>query len=131
MPDVIVPKIPEGPLSAEVEFKALPSVPLAPSPTPEGTIGEKIQPPVYAQEQHTTWATLFKQQQELLPGRVCNEYLQAQSLLDIETTKVPNLGKLSGNLFKHSGWQIIRVNGYVPEAIFFKLLANKCFPCTV
>jgi phenylalanine-4-hydroxylase len=124
------PQIPDGPLSAEVEFKALPSQPISPSPSPEGTIGAQIISPVYAQEQHSTWAQLFKRQQELLIGRVCDEYLYARQKLLLPSDRVPELAKVSTVLEAESGWKVIRVGGYVPETIFFKLLANRCFPCT-
>ncbi|NBW81574.1 hypothetical protein EBR21_07455, partial [bacterium] len=70
-----IPQIPSGKLSTEVAFKARPSEPLAPSPSPEGTIGQEIRPPVYAEEQHKTWAELFRRQSLMLEGNVCSEYL--------------------------------------------------------
>jgi phenylalanine-4-hydroxylase len=127
---ITLPQIPSGKLSTEVEFKARPSSPVAPSPSAEGTIGEAIKPPVYAQEQHSTWAELFKRQSALLQGRVCAEYLAGRTFLNYPSDRVPTLAELSAGLKAATGWQIIRVEGYVPENIFFKLLANKCFPCT-
>ena len=127
---ISIPQIPSGKLSTEVEFKARPSSPIMPSPSAEGTIGEDIQPPVYAPEQHSTWAELFRRQNALLKGRVCDEYLAGRALLKYPSERVPTLAELSARLKSATGWQIIRVEGYVPENIFFKLLANKCFPCT-
>lgn len=122
--------LPIGKLSTEVEFKARPSDPLRPSPSPEGTVGKDILPPLYADEQHWTWKELFSRQGEILEGRVCQEYLQGRKLLSYPTDRVPELAVLSERLRQATGWQVIRVEGYVPEHIFFKLLANKCFPCT-
>ncbi|MEN9809451.1 MAG: hypothetical protein RLZZ488_1018 [Pseudomonadota bacterium] len=127
---VVIPQIPAGKLSTEVEFKARPSSPIMPSPSPEGTIGSAIQPPIYANEQHSTWAELFKRQSSVLGGRVCAEYLEGRRLMNYPTDRVPSLATLSERLEKATGWRVIRVEGYVPENIFFKLLANKCFPCT-
>lgn len=127
---VVVPSIPAGKLSAEVEFKARPSSPIRPSPSPEGTIGSAIQPPIYADEQHKTWAELYRRQSSILEGRVCREYLAGRALMGYPADRVPNLADLSGRLQAATGWRVIRVEGYVPENIFFKLLANKCFPCT-
>jgi phenylalanine-4-hydroxylase len=124
------PRIPEGPLSAEVEFKAQTSIPIKESTSPEGTIGEEIVSPVYSDEQNHTWTALFERQGALLENRVCDEYLHARDLLNLPASKVPALADVSRNLFRLSGWKVIRVAGYVPEPIFFKLLANKCFPCT-
>jgi phenylalanine-4-hydroxylase len=101
-----------------------------PSPSPEGTIGEAIQPPLYAPEQHQTWAELYRRQSGILGSRVCREYLEGRELMKYPADKVPQLADLSRRLRKATGWQVIRVEGYVPENVFFKLLANKCFPCT-
>lgn len=124
------PRIPEGPLSADVEFKAKPSVPLRPSPSPEGTIGAAIAPPLYAPEQNATWRALFERQGAILEGRVCSEYVDARAKLELPPDRVPHLADVSERLEAHSGWRVIRVGGYVPEPVFFKILANKCFPCT-
>jgi phenylalanine-4-hydroxylase len=113
-----------------VAFKAQPSLPVMPSPSPEGTIGEAILPPVYADEQHQTWQKLFDRQSAILGGRVCDEYLAGRALMNYPAERVPTLAELSRTLKSATGWQIIRVEGYVPESIFFRLLANKCFPCT-
>lgn len=125
-----VPKIPEGPLSAEVEFKARPSLPVRESPSPEGTIGTAIVPPLYATEQHSTWAAMFEKQEAILQGRVCAEYIEARQSLQLPALRVPHLAEVSARLEPQSGWRVIRVGGYVPEPVFFKLLANRCFPCT-
>jgi phenylalanine-4-hydroxylase len=117
-------------LSVEVEFKARPSLPIAPSPSPEGTIGKDILPPLYAQEQHETWRTLYDRQEGLLTGRVCEEYQEGRRILGYERDRVPHLADLSERLRARTGWQSVRVNGYVPEPIFFSLLAKKQFPCT-
>lgn len=117
-------------LSVEVEFKALPSPPISPSPSPEGTIGKDIIPPVYAQVQHDTWKTLFARQSQLLEGRVCEEYIAGRNVLNYESDRVPSLADLSEKMRSCTGWQSVRVNGYVPEPVFFSLLNDKLFPCT-
>ncbi|MCA2961070.1 MAG: phenylalanine 4-monooxygenase [Silvanigrellales bacterium] len=126
----LVPKIPEGPLSADVEFKARPSLPVRESPSPEGTIGSAIVPPQYAEEQHSTWSKMFLRQEAILQGRVCDEYIEARAHLQLPSHRVPHLADVNASLEPQSGWRVIRVGGYVPEPIFFKILANRCFPCT-
>jgi len=123
-------ELPVGKLSTEVEFKARPSEPIRKSSSPEGTIGQGIQPPLYADEQHNTWKELYTRQGQILDGRVCQEYLNGREFLQYPESRVPDLASLSERLRQATGWQIIRVEGYVPEHIFFRLLANKCFPCT-
>lgn len=127
---VKIPQIPAGKLSTEVAFKARPSDPISPSPSPEGTIGRAIKPPVYADEQHKTWSELYRRQSLVLEGNVCAEYMVGRDWMKYPSDRVPNLADLSQRLMEATGWQVIRVEGYVPEDIFFKLLANKCFPCT-
>lgn len=122
--------MPTGPLSVDVVFKARPSLPLAASPSAEGTMGTAIRPPIYAAEQHTTWATLFAQQTAILPGRVCDEYLEGRRCMDFPANRVPHLAYASERLERRTGWRVVRVGGYVPEEIFFKILANRAFPCT-
>ncbi len=117
-------------LSTEVVFKAKPSLPLAPSPSPEGTIGRDIQPPIYAPVQHETWRRLYDRQSAAIVGRVCDEYLEGRAKLCYERERVPRLADLSERLRACTGWQCVRVEGYVPEATFFLLLAQKLFPCT-
>jgi phenylalanine-4-hydroxylase len=117
-------------LSTEVVFKAKPSPPIAPSPSPEGTIGRDIQPPIYAPIQHETWRMLYDRQLAAIQGRVCEEYLIGREKLQYERERVPRLADLSERLRACTGWQCIRVEGYVPEATFFLLLAQKLFPCT-
>lgn len=117
-------------LSAEVEFKAQPSVPVRPSPSPEGTIGKDIQPPEYQQSQHDTWHSLYSQQEKLLAGNVCDEYLAGRKALHYTAETIPKLADLSNQLERYTGWRIIRVEGYVPEPIFFKMLSHKLFPST-
>lgn len=117
-------------LSAEVEFKAQPSLPIRPSPSPEGTIGPDILPPEYTAFQNETWATLYAQQEKLFENRLCTEYTDGRSALHYTSRTIPSLSDLSEQLKKLSGWQVIRVDGYVPEPIFFKMLGHRCFPST-
>lgn len=117
-------------LSVEVEFKAKPSLPIRPSPSPEGTTHTDIQPPEYAQEQHDTWRLLFERQEKLLKDRVCDEYIEGRKLIEFTRDRVPKLAEVSTKLKTYSGWEVIRVDGYVPEEIFFQILAQKRFPCT-
>ena len=67
--------IPSGPLSVDVEYKAQPSLPLQKSLSPEGAVGADILPPTYAPEQNNTWKSLYNAQNDMLTGRVCDEYI--------------------------------------------------------
>lgn len=123
-------EIPKGPLSTDVEYKAEASLPLRPSPSPEGTVGEAIESPQYTPEQDKTWAQLFSRQEQILQNKACNEYLDGRTKMSFPSHSVAKLADASRALHKYSSWQVVRVNGFVPQPIFFKLLEQKCFPCT-
>lgn len=117
-------------IAIDVQYKAKLSTPKKQSPSPEGAVGNSIEPPEYTDVQHDTWNKLFTRQDVLVEGKVCKEYLAGKKKLPYSITTIPNLKDLSNALKSCTGWQLIRVEGYVPEDIFFKLLANKHFPST-
>ncbi len=86
--------------------------------------------PNYTAEEHETWRLLFKKQMELLPNRACQEYMDGLSKLSFGTNEIPKLADISERLKKATGWQLVRVEGLVPEKEFFELLAHKLFPST-
>jgi phenylalanine-4-hydroxylase len=90
----------------------------------------KFNYPNYTDEEHETWSLLYKKQMELLPGRACGEFLEGLSKLNFNPQKIPYLGDVSEVLKKSTGWNLVRVEGLVPEKEFFELLAKKEFPST-
>ncbi len=81
----------------------------------------------YSQEEHGVWKTLFERQTKLLPGRVCQEFLDGVKALDMAHDKIPNFEQANERLHKLTGWQVVAVPGLVPDAIFFEHLANRRF----
>ena len=86
--------------------------------------------PDYTAEEHETWGLLFKKQMELLPGRACSDFMEGLSKLNFNPKKIPALRDVDGVLKKTTGWNLVRVEGLVPEKEFFELLAKKQFPST-
>jgi len=84
----------------------------------------------YSDEDHRTWATLYQRQCALLPGRVCDEFLQGLDLLTIDADRVPDFNRLNEKLAAATGWQIVAVPGLIPDDVFFEHLANRRFPVT-
>lgn len=123
-------EMPKGRLSIEVEFKAKPSPPVKPSPSPEGTIGADIVPPEYSDEQHATWQALYDRQSALIEGRACDEYIEGRRTLNLTRERVPHLRDASAALQRATAWEVVRVAGFVRPDLFLKVLANKKFPCT-
>ena len=82
----------------------------------------------YTPEEHATWATLYRRQMALLPGRACAAFVDGMQRLPIEPDRIPNFEALSDVLMRHTGWQVVAVPGLVPDDVFFEHLANRRFP---
>jgi len=84
----------------------------------------------YSDVDHATWAALFARQRELLQGRVCTEFLKAQTALGMSAAHIPKFSDLNQVLADATGWEIVGVEGLLPELDFFDHLANRRFPVT-
>jgi len=84
----------------------------------------------YARSDHETWATLFERQKQLLVGRACDEFLENQQRFGMTPDAIPKFDDLNRVLKGTTGWQIIGVEGLLPELTFFDHLANRRFPVT-
>jgi phenylalanine-4-hydroxylase len=84
----------------------------------------------YSAEDHATWATLFHRQRELLKGRASREFIDNQERFGMSAEAIPRYEELNAVLAKATGWQLIGVEGLLPELDFFDHLANRRFPVT-
>jgi phenylalanine-4-hydroxylase len=84
----------------------------------------------YTEEEHALWRKLYKRQEELLPGRACDEFMESVHALNV-ADGIPNFEAASKILEKATGWRIVAVPGLIPEFEFFTHLANRRFPITV
>ncbi|MDH5830720.1 phenylalanine 4-monooxygenase [Luteimonas sp. M1R5S18] len=84
----------------------------------------------YSAEDHATWATLFARQREVLVGRASARFLQAQDAMGMSPHAIPKYAELNAVLGEATGWQLIGVEGLLPELDFFDHLANRRFPVT-
>ncbi|NUS38503.1 MAG: phenylalanine 4-monooxygenase [Lysobacter sp.] len=84
----------------------------------------------YGADDHATWATLYARQREILPGRACDEFLQAQDAMGMAPDRIPKFADLNEVLHAATGWTLIGVEGLLPELDFFDHLANRRFPVT-
>jgi phenylalanine-4-hydroxylase len=108
---------------------ALPRDPHVRSPSPAGTLGVDAVAPSYFPDQHATWRELCAHQAELVRGRASKVFLQARENFDVSLARIPELRHLDNALFRNTGWHVVKVDGYVRPAKFFRMLANRCFPC--
>nr|WP_277623915.1 phenylalanine 4-monooxygenase [Undibacterium sp. TS12] len=84
----------------------------------------------YTEAEHELWRKLYQRQMELLPGRACDEFLDALHKMDA-SGGIPSFERTSQDLFAATGWRIVAVPGLIPELTFFEHLANRRFPVTV
>jgi phenylalanine-4-hydroxylase len=84
----------------------------------------------YAPEDHATWGTLFQRQRALLVGRACEEFLSAQDAMGMSPHQIPRFDQLNQVLGAATGWQLVGVEGLLPELDFFEHLAHRRFPVT-
>ena len=69
----------------------------------------------YSDDDHATWATLYARQRELLVGRACNEFLDAQDAMGMTPDRIPKFAELNVALEAATGWTLIGVEGLLPE----------------
>ncbi|MFK3648484.1 phenylalanine 4-monooxygenase [Lysobacter enzymogenes] len=84
----------------------------------------------YSGEDHAVWAQLFERQQKVLVGRASDEFLSAQRAMNMTPDRIPKFADLNRTLRAHTGWELIGVEGLLPELTFFDHLANRRFPVT-
>ena len=82
----------------------------------------------YSATEHATWATLFQRQMALLPGRACDEFFDGLARLQMNALAIPRFADLNPILKAATGWELIAVEGLLPEVAFFEHLANRRFP---
>ncbi|ETF00825.1 phenylalanine-4-hydroxylase [Advenella kashmirensis W13003] len=98
----------------------------AAAPSPDWTINQNWE--AYTAEEHGVWKTLYERQTRLLPGRVCDQYLDCIKQMPITADEIPDFRRVNDLLMKHTGWQIVAVPGLVPDEVFFTHIANRRFP---
>lgn len=91
---------------------------------------ESVAVPEYSEEQHGTWALLLEAQERLVPGRACQPFLEGLRRIDFPKKRIPSLFEVSQRIEKHTGWQLLRVDGLVHPKDFWKLLERRIFPST-
>lgn len=84
----------------------------------------------YTDADHETWATLFARQRDVLQGRASSAFLQAQDAMGMSPLHIPKFADLNRVMRAATGWEIIGVEGLLPELDFFEHLAHRRFPVT-
>ncbi|HEU4670259.1 MAG TPA: phenylalanine 4-monooxygenase [Dyella sp.] len=82
----------------------------------------------YSATDHEVWNMLYERQCELLPGRACQEFLDGLERFGMGGHGIPKFAELNEVLTAATGWQIVAVEGLLPDEVFFDHLANRRFP---
>ncbi|MGV3524549.1 MAG: phenylalanine 4-monooxygenase [Candidatus Sericytochromatia bacterium] len=93
-------------------------------------VGDAIVAPDYPDSDHAIWRKLFQRQQELLPGRACQDYLRGLEQLELPPGRIPSLAELSRKLEAATDWRVARTPGLLHEQDFFDALSRRVFPST-
>lgn len=83
----------------------------------------------YTPEEDATWKLLFERQLEILPGRACQEYLDALASVGLPADRIPQCQDLTERLRGFTGVTITPVPALISNERFFELLAHGSFPC--
>ncbi len=84
----------------------------------------------YTPTDHDVWRQLYERQRTLLVGRASDEFLTAQDAMGMTPDAIPKFEDLNQVLKAATGWEIVGVEGLLPELTFFDHLANRRFPVT-
>ena len=87
----------------------------------------------YTADEQARWLRLVARQLALIPGRACDEFLDAvlgNPALDMRHG-IPNFADVNVALQAATNWQLVAVPGLLPDDVFFTHLANRRFPVTV
>lgn len=82
----------------------------------------------YTDEEHAIWAELYERQMDIIPGRVCDEFLQGLDALALPKDRIPQPLEVSKVLKEKTGWEVAPVPALINFDRFFKLLSEKKFP---
>ena len=82
----------------------------------------------YSRTDHTVWDTLFARQCDMLPGRACQAFLDGVARFGLGDGGIPKFSDLNQVLARATGWELVAVEGLLPDEVFFDHLAHRRFP---
>lgn len=82
----------------------------------------------YSDEENSVWRDLYARQIEIIPGRVCQEFLDGIEMLDLPTDQIAQPEEVSSVLREKTGWEVAPVPALINFDRFFKLLSERKFP---
>jgi phenylalanine-4-hydroxylase len=83
----------------------------------------------YTPEAHERWRRLYARQSALARQYAAKPFIDGLDRLDCADA-IPKFDEANQVLGAATGWQIVAVPGYIPDAAFFDHLAHRRFPVT-
>lgn len=82
----------------------------------------------YTTADHEVWDELYARQRALLPGRACVEFLEGVERFGLGDGGIPKFSDINTVLSAATGWELVAVEGLLPDEVFFDHLAHRRFP---
>jgi phenylalanine-4-hydroxylase len=83
----------------------------------------------YSDEAHDRWRRLYARQSELARRHAAPQFVAGLTKLDCANA-IPRFEDANAVLGAATGWQLVAVPGFIPDAVFFDHLAHRRFPVT-
>lgn len=83
----------------------------------------------YTPEMHERWRRLFARQSALVRTHACASFRDGLARLDC-AGGIPRFEDANSELRAATGWRLVAVPGFIPDAVFFDHLAHRRFPVT-
>ena len=86
---------------------------------------------LYSQENHDTWAALYRRIQPLWQRYANKNFLEGLTAIALDPHRVPRLEDVNRFLAPLTGFRAKAVSGYIPAFLFFDCLRRREFPTTI
>lgn len=83
----------------------------------------------YTPAMHDRWRRLYARQSALVQTHACASFRDGLALLDC-ADGIPRFDHANAVLRAATGWKLVAVPGFIPDAVFFDHLAHRRFPVT-
>lgn len=87
-------------------------------------------PAGYSDVDRSLWRRLARRQSAIARRFACSEFIRGLDLLGTND-EIPNLEHVSGFIASRTGWRLVAVPGFIPDAAFFAHLAARRFPVSI
>lgn len=84
----------------------------------------------YNEEAFQVWKILYNRQKDVLTTRASQHFLAHIETLGFKAEKIPDFREVNKILEGLTGFEVVAVTGIIPDDLFFKLLAERKFPCS-